>query len=59
MAYLYLGEQMMRVKYRDLDVELMSRMMRAEAVDEGKLGVLYVGNVIVNRVKEIVWILKM
>lgn len=39
----------MRVKYRDSDVDLIARMMRAEAVGEGKQGMLYVGNVIVNR----------
>jgi len=40
---------MARVAYRNADVNLMARMMRAEAVGEGKLGMLYVGNVIVNR----------
>ena len=40
---------MPRVKYRDADVALMARMMRAEAEGEGKQGMLYVGNVIVNR----------
>ena len=42
---------MPRVKYRDADVSLMARMMRAEAEGEGKQGMLYVGNVIVNRLK--------
>lgn len=40
---------MPRVKYRDADVALVARMMRAEAEGEGKQGMLYVGNVIVNR----------
>lgn len=40
---------MPRVKYRESDVDLMARMMRAEAEAEGKQGMLYVGNVIVNR----------
>lgn len=40
---------MARVKYTDSDVALMARMMRAEAEGEGKQGMLYVGNVIVNR----------
>ncbi|MCA0972074.1 cell wall hydrolase [Halobacillus litoralis] len=40
---------MPRVKYTDADVALMARMMRAEAEGEGKQGMLYVGNVIVNR----------
>ncbi|MEG0383204.1 cell wall hydrolase [Solibacillus cecembensis] len=40
---------MARVKYRQADVDLMARMMRAEAVGEGNQGMLYVGNVIVNR----------
>ena len=42
---------MPRVKYVDSDVELMARMMRAEAEGEGQQGMLYVGNVIVNRAK--------
>ncbi|MFD2658421.1 cell wall hydrolase [Gracilibacillus thailandensis] len=42
---------MTRVKYTDSDVALMARMMRAEAEGEGKLGMLMVGNVIVNRLK--------
>lgn len=45
------GEKMPRVNYRDSDVALMARMMRAEAEGEGKQGMLYVGNVIVNRLK--------
>lgn len=40
---------MARVAFRDADVKLMARMMRAEAEGEGKQGMLYVGNVIVNR----------
>ncbi|KKE79018.1 cell wall hydrolase [Bacilli bacterium] len=40
---------MARVAYRNADVNLMARMMRAEAEGEGKQGMLYVGNVIVNR----------
>ncbi|MEH7490716.1 cell wall hydrolase [Neobacillus niacini] len=42
---------MPRINYRSSDVDLMARMMRAEAEGEGKLGMLMVGNVIVNRVK--------
>ncbi|GIO24022.1 cell wall hydrolase [Oceanobacillus sp. J11TS1] len=40
---------MPRIPYREADVALMARMMRAEAEGEGKQGMLYVGNVIVNR----------
>ncbi|KGR76077.1 cell wall hydrolase [Ureibacillus sinduriensis] len=40
---------MARVKFRDKDVDLIARMMRAEAEGEGNQGMLYVGNVIVNR----------
>lgn len=40
---------MARVAYREADVDLMARMMRAEAEGEGVQGMLYVGNVIVNR----------
>ncbi|MGI8316995.1 cell wall hydrolase [Halobacillus mangrovi] len=42
---------MPRVQYTDKDVALMARMMRAEAEGEGRLGMLMVGNVIVNRRK--------
>ncbi|WP_017378560.1 cell wall hydrolase [Paenisporosarcina sp. TG-14] len=42
---------MPRIKYVDSDVELMARMMRAEAEGEGQQGMLYVGNVIVNRAR--------
>jgi len=42
---------MPRVKYTNSDVALMARMMRAEAEGEGRLGMLMVGNVIVNRLK--------
>jgi N-acetylmuramoyl-L-alanine amidase len=42
---------MPRAKYRSADVGLMARMMRAEAEGEGKMGMLLVGNVIVNRLK--------
>ncbi|WP_048678945.1 cell wall hydrolase, partial [Bacillus sp. 220_BSPC] len=42
---------MPRVSYRSSDVDLMARMMRAEAEGEGLQGMLYVGNVIVNRLK--------
>ncbi|MEH7386967.1 cell wall hydrolase [Bacillus sp. JJ1521] len=40
---------MARVKYTEADVNLVARMMRAEAEAEGRLGMLMVGNVIVNR----------
>lgn len=42
---------MPRVNYRSYEVDEMARMMRAEAEGEGKQGMLYVGNVIVNRAK--------
>lgn len=42
---------MPRVQYTNKDIELMARMMRAEAEGEGRLGMLMVGNVIVNRRK--------
>ncbi|KIL42699.1 cell wall hydrolase [Jeotgalibacillus soli] len=42
---------MPRVNYRSSDVALMARMMRAEAEGDGQLGMLFVGNVIVNRAK--------
>ena len=40
---------MPRVKYRNADVDLVARMMRAEGEGEGNQGMLYIGNVIVNR----------
>ena len=40
----------MIVKYTDKELELLARLMRAEALGEGKLGMLMVGNVAVNRV---------
>ena len=40
----------MVVKYTDKELELLARLMRAEAVGEGNLGMLMVGNVGVNRV---------
>lgn len=40
----------MIVKYNDKELELLARLMRAEAVGEGDLGMLMVGNVGVNRV---------
>lgn len=42
---------MPRIKYRDADIDLMARMMRAEAEGEGLQGMLLVGNVAVNRAK--------
>lgn len=42
---------MPRVKYIKSDIELLARIMRAEALGEGEIGMLLVGNVVVNRVK--------
>ena len=38
------------VKYNDNERELLARIMRAEALGDGNLGMLMVGNVIINRV---------
>jgi len=38
------------IKYTDSERDLLARLMRAEAVGEGNLGMLMVGNVGVNRV---------
>ncbi len=38
------------VKYTDKELQLLARLMRAEAVGEGNLGMLMVGNVGINRV---------
>lgn len=40
----------MLIKYNDKEMELLARLMRAEALGEGDLGMLMVGNVGVNRV---------
>lgn len=40
----------MIVKYTEKELELLARLMRAEAVGEGNLGMLMVGNVGINRV---------
>ncbi len=38
------------VAYTNKEVDLLARLMRAEAVGEGALGMLMVGNVAINRV---------
>src|SRR6476619_23863 len=43
------GDEMARVRARSHEVDEMARMMRAEAEGEGKQGMLYVGNIIINR----------
>ncbi len=40
---------MMVVAYTDKELDLLARLMRAEAVGEGEVGMLMVGNVAVNR----------
>ncbi|NIK13132.1 cell wall hydrolase [Alkalibacillus almallahensis] len=42
---------MARVAYTEKDVDIIARLMRAEAVGEGRLGMLMVGNVIINRTR--------
>ena len=37
------------INYTEEELELLARLIRAEAVGEGDLGMLMVGNVIVNR----------
>ena len=39
----------MLIKYSNKELDLCARLMRAEAQAEGELGMLMVGNVIVNR----------
>lgn len=39
----------MLVKYTTKELDLTARIMRAEALNEGNLGMLMVGNVVVNR----------
>lgn len=40
----------MLIKYTNKELDLCARLMRAEALSDGDLGMLMVGNVIVNRV---------
>ncbi|MEG2621143.1 MAG: cell wall hydrolase [Bacilli bacterium] len=40
----------MIIKYNDKEVDLLARLMRAEALGEGNLGMLMVGNVGINRI---------
>lgn len=40
----------MIVKYSTKELDLLARIMRAEALSEGNLGMLMVGNVVINRV---------
>ena len=37
------------IKYNDKEKDLLARIMRSEALGDGDLGMLMVGNVIVNR----------
>ena len=37
------------IKYTTKEQELLARLMRAEAIGEGNLGMLMVGNVVINR----------
>ena len=39
-----------RILYNDSNVDLLARIMKAEALGEGEEGMLMVGNVVVNRV---------
>ncbi len=45
----YTGDNML-INYTENDIDLLARIMRAEALSEGDLGMLMVGNVVVNRV---------
>ena len=49
MTYDKIGDKMGVVKYTTEERDLLARLMRAEAVGEGNLGMLMVGNVGVNR----------
>lgn len=40
----------MIISYSTAELELLARIMRAEALNEGELGMLMVGNVVINRV---------
>lgn len=38
-----------RVAYTEKEIELLARLIRSEALGEGELGMLLVGNVVINR----------
>lgn len=40
----------MIISYTENDIDMLARIMRAEALNEGELGMLMVGNVVVNRI---------
>ena len=40
----------MIISYTENDIDMLARIMRAEALGDGNLGMLMVGNVIINRV---------
>jgi len=40
----------MKYRYTEKDIELLGRIMRAEAIGEGREGMLKVGNVVTNRI---------
>lgn len=44
-----IGGKKMIVNYSTKELDLLARLMRAEALGEGNLGMLMVGNVVVNR----------
>lgn len=48
-AYNVIGDFFMLVNYTTKELDLMARLMRAEALGDGNLAMLMVGNVIVNR----------
>lgn len=47
---MYIGDSMSIIKFNTKEKELLARIMRSEALGEGNLGMLMVGNVVVNRV---------
>ncbi len=49
LAYNYIGDFMI-IPYTEKEIDLLARLMRAEATGEGEYGMLMVGNVAVNRV---------
>ena len=48
-SYIILGDNVSIVKYTTKERDMLARLMRAEALGEGNLGMLMVGNVVVNR----------
>ena len=46
-----IGVLLMIISYNEKEKELLARIMRAEALNEGEMGMILVGDVVINRCK--------